>query len=852
MTALRANPALIPSPSPEVCAEVLCTHCSLPVPSGLLRVGEAEQFCCTGCQTAYEVINSCGLERYYEMARNSDAALAPMTSGRRAAPRAYAEFDDPAFQAIYCRELPGGLMQAELVLEGVHCAACVWLVEKLPRVVPGVIEARLDLGRSSVAVTIDPARATLAHAARALHTLGYPPHPARAPAQREARKREDRAALIRIGVAGACAGNIMLLFIALYAGMFEGIDVGHERLFRWTAMLLNTLCLAWPGAVFLRGALAAIRVRAIHLDVPIALGLYLGGAWGIVKTITGGGGSGASDIYFDSISALIFFLLIGRFLQMRGQRAASDALELLFSLTPAVAHRVDGAAESVVGESSAGAVREVPTEALAVGDLVEILPGESIPADGVIERGASSVDCSLLSGESRPIAVAPGDDVAAGTVNISSVLRVRVRMTGQQTRVGRLMQLVQDAAQRRAAIVLLADRWGARLLWILLGLAAITMAIWWHLGPAVAIDRAAALLIATCPCGLGLATPLAMTVAIGRAARRGILIKGGDALQSLAHSGRNAGTIILDKTGTVTFGRLAMVRWTGTPELLARVGALEACSTHPVAAAFASAGAGMDARAERVVDVRHHPGAGIEGVVDGVRIAIGTRCFIETLDVAIDAETDAEADRAVADGYSPVYVAVDGHSAAVAALGDPIRPEALRAVQELTARGWRVRMLSGDHPEIVAAVGRTLGFNAADCRGGITPEGKLDFARESATHGTTIMIGDGVNDAAALAAATVGIAVRGGAEASLAAADVSLSREGLDPVLELLDGAKATMRTIRWTIVASLAYNIVAATLSIAGLISPLLAAFIMPASSLTVLGVCLSSRAFRTARRQA
>jgi Cu2+-exporting ATPase len=796
----------------------------------LVRDGVEDQYCCHGCETAHAVIRSCGLDNYYTLLERLEAERAPARTTRRA----YAEFDDPMFRSLYCRPLDGGLLRTELLLEGVHCAACVWLLEKLPRAVPGVTEARLDMRRATLTVSYDPALVTLGRVGRTLDSLGYPAHPARSPAARNSRRAADRAMLVRMAVAGACAGNIMLLFFALYAGMFEGMERGYEQMFRWTAMVLNTVCLAWPGLVFARGALAAIRMRTIHLDVPIALGLYLGGGWGVWKTI-----AGAGDIYFDSISALIFFLLVGRYVQQRQQRYAADAVELLFSVTPTAARRI--------GED--GTAGDVPTEALVVGDVVEVRAGDCAPADGEITSGESSVDLSLLTGESRPVRVGPGERVAAGAVNLSAVLRIRVEAIGENTRIGRLLHLVEDASRRRAAIVRLADRWGAWLLWILLVLAGLTIVAWWHAGPGVAIDRAAALLIVTCPCGLGLATPLAMTIAIGRAARRGILIKGGDALQALADA-RKKGTILLDKTGTVTLGRLSLVRWIGDDSARPLVAAVEGGSSHPAARALARDIVATGATPPVAKRMIQHPGAGVEGEALGRRIIVGTRSLLVSRGVSIGADMDAGADDAVQNGLSPVFVAVDGACVAVASLGDPIRSDARRTIDRLKASGWRIGILSGDHPDLVAAVGRDLGIAPRDCRGGASPEDKLAAVEDLTAHRPVVMVGDGVNDAAALAAATVGIAVRGGAEASLAAADVSMSREGLTALVELFDGAHRTMRTIHWTIAASIGYNILAAGLSITGLVSPLLAAFIMPASSLTVVTICLHSGVFRYGAR--
>jgi Cu2+-exporting ATPase len=285
-----------------------CTHCGQAVPAGLLRAEASEQFCCHGCEAAYAIIHSCGLEQYYQLLEEAgDVAIKQRDEGSGRS-REYGEFDDPVFRELFCQRLGESQVRTEFLLGGVHCGACLWLLERLPRVRAGVLEARLDLRRSALTVTIDERATSLSEVARVLAKLGYPPHPSRGKGVRDVRRREDRAMMVRMAVAGACAGNIMLLYFALYAGLFQGIEHAHEQLLRYTAMILNTLCLAWPANTFLRSAWAAIRTRTVHVDVPIVLGLYLGGIWGIWKTF-----AGAGDLYFDSISALVFFLLVGRF-----------------------------------------------------------------------------------------------------------------------------------------------------------------------------------------------------------------------------------------------------------------------------------------------------------------------------------------------------------------------------------------------------------------------------------------------------------------------------------------------------------------------------------------------------------
>lgn len=806
--------------------DVLCSHCGLVVPAGLIKQGHDTQFCCAGCRTAYDVIRGCGLDRYYRVREAAEAEPAPVKStGKR-----YGEMDDALFASLYVKPAGTGLCRVELFLEGVHCAACVWLVERLPSVVKGVVEARLDLRRSLVRVVWDPSQVKLSAVARVLDSLGYPPHPARDSRSRSVRRVEDRRMLIRLAVAGACAGNVMLLALALYSGAFSHMEAQYQHLFRWLSMMFSVVSLAWPGSVFFRGAGAAIRTRTAHLDLPIAVGLAAGGVWGVVNTVLGRG-----EIYFDSLSVLVFALLVGRLIQHRQQRWSSDAIELLFSLTPTSTRRVEG-----------GRVVEVPVEALSVGDTVEVLAGESFPVDGVVEQGESSIDQSLLTGESLPVAVRTGDAVPAGAVSLSGVVRVRVAATGEATRIGRLLKMVEEGTRRRAPIVRLADRIASVFVVAMLSLAALTAGAWLFLDPANAIDHAVALLIVTCPCALGLATPLAITVAIGRGAQRGILIKGGDAVESLAKPGKDGGVIFLDKTGTLTQGRMTLVSWHGPEHVKPMVAAVEGGSSHPIARALVQGLAVSEA--PDVVDLKQETGLGITGRVDGREIVVGSSAFVRSVTKRVGPGVDEAESRVIGRGLAPVVVAVDGEAVAVAGVGDPLREDSRRAIDAMRAAGWDVRILSGDHPAVVRAAAGALGIENAV--GGATPEDKLRIVTEAVHErgrGGVVMVGDGVNDAAALAAATVGIAVHGGAEASLAAADVYLSRPGVGPVAELLDASRRTLGVIRLNLAVSIGYNATAAALAMTGVITPLIAAILMPASSLTVLTLSFRLRTFRS-----
>lgn len=743
-------------------------------------------------------------------------------------PKTYREMDHPDFHALYVRDEGQGVSSVELYVEGVHCAGCVRVLERLPMTLRAVAEARLDVGRSVLTVRWRPAEVPLSEVARALADLGHPPHAYRRVATRDARSKEMRGWIARIAVAFCCMGNVMLMAFALYGGWFDGIEEQYASLFRWGSLFVTIPAVVYSAAPFFRGAVSAFRTRIPHMDVPVSLGLLAGFVGGAVNVFRNAG-----EIYFDSVTSLVFLLLLGRFLQQRHQRAALDATELLHSLAPSSARRV--------GKSG---IEEVPVAALEPGAVVEVRAGEDVPVDGVIVEGASSIDTKLLTGESRPEDVTEGTAVSAGTTNVAARLLVQVEKTGVDTRVGQLTRSMEEASARRAPMVDLADRIAGYFVVVVLALAAITFATWLHLDSANALEHTMALLVITCPCALGIATPLAVSASMGKAAKRGILVKGGEPLEALA----TPGLVVFDKTGTLTRGALELVEWVGDESARHLVGAVEAHSAHPIARALArDLGSCPDVEVENVDQTI---GAGIVASVSVAGAAeepvvVGSPAFV----LARCSRGDDEIEAAVADvarrGLTPVLVARRDGLVALAALGDPPRRDAIETLERLREMGHRLALLSGDHDEVAQSIVRDLGVPFEDAQGGVSPEGKLDYVERARIRGPVVMVGDGVNDAAALAAATVGIAVKGSAETSLRAADAFITDGGLSRVVELFEGARRTTRVIRQNLAFSLLYNVVGATLAVGGFIGPLVAAVLMPLSSLTVVTNSYRSRTF-------
>jgi Cu2+-exporting ATPase len=804
--------------------DLACDHCGLPVPRGLIDKATEHQFCCAGCRAVWGALHEAGLDRYYALREAAGG------EGRQVeAAEGLAAFDDHAFLAEHVRPLPDGRATSAFLLEGVTCAACVWLVEKLPRLCPGVIEARLDLHQQTARVTWKTADISCGRVAAGLAKLGYTPHPPRPADRAELAKREDRRRLIDIAVAGVCAGNIMLLAFALYGGELAAAgDLEHRfwSLFRWLSTGFGLASLAWPGRVFFKGAVAALRVRSVSLDVPIALALLAGGAAGLVNVVLGRG-----DIYFDSLAVLVFLLLVGRFIQHRQQRRAADTVRLLNALVPSISRLVES-----------GRVREVPTSSLNSGQVVEVLPGGIVPGDGRVREaaGGTRFDQSMLTGESDPVAAGVGDAAWAGARNLERRCVIELSAVGEASRVGQMMAGVERALAERPRAVQLADRIAGYFTVAMIALAT-AVAVGWSIleTPAIGIDHAVALLIVACPCAMGLATPLTMAVSLARLARRQVLVKSAAALEKLAGGGR----LVLDKTGTLTEGRATLARWHGDDTLRPLVALVEQHSGHHLARAVVQAWGDLEADAEARRAVVEN---GVTDLGDGGlttefgrgTLRVGSPRWIAGHGVDI-AKLQGELDSFAADGLTPVVAAL-GEKRLVIGFGDTVRPDAGATLGKLRRAGWQLQVLSGDTPAVAERVGESLGIHRI--RGGVTPEEKADHVRQLAAGESAVaMVGDGVNDAEALAAADVGIAVAGGAEASLLAADVYVARPGLAPLVDLVAEARRCRWKVRRNLSVSLSYNALFVTLAAAGLITPLVAAIVMPISSFTVVMLALS-----------
>ncbi|TWT70743.1 heavy metal translocating P-type ATPase [Crateriforma conspicua] len=798
-----------------------CIHCGLATRRPADANGNV--FCCHGCQGAYELIQSWGLDQYYELRDvNGDAPWEPESVD-------FSDLDDPRLMGrsaplVVDSDDQVPLLKCKLAVDGLHCAACVWLLERAPERVPGWVRSGVNYHQQTIEIVFDPSQQKLSSIAERVAKLGYQLS-LLSDADDDRNLRESHGQLIDLAVAGFCAANAMWVAIALYAGSFTGIADSHQQILRFAGVGLGVVAVVFPGRVFFQSAWASLRTRTPHMDLPVAVGL----AAGLLASLHGLFDS-QRDVYFDSIACLVFFLLAGRWLQSRQQRRAGDEVAGLIRMSPVAVNRID----------PDGVAQRVPLSEVMVGDRVRVDAGESVPVDGQVVQGTSTLDRSLLTGESVPVPVDEGDHVEAGTENVQGALTIQATAVGGDTRLAAITDAVADAAAARTPIVQLANRIGGWFVIIVLMLAMITGVYWVMHDSTQAVSNVVALLIVACPCALALATPLAVAVAVGRLAKQKVLVRAGDCLERLA----KPGTIFFDKTGTLTEGRMKVTHWYGSDRDWNAVRAIQRHVHHPIAAAVQRGRPGAIETDESIdgfiAHVNHRPGLGVTARDGSHDYMIGNRRLVQFPN---GHSLQGFVDEIESSGSTPIFVARDGDIVAVMGIADQIRQESPAVLAKLQRLGWQVGILSGDDAATVARVASTLGIANEKALGGLLPEDKLAAVESAKQNSPVVMVGDGLNDAVALAAADVGVALRGGASASLTAAPVMIGDGSLLGVVRLMDGSQKTRHSIRRNFAVSIGYNLLAVALSMAGLVTPLLAALLMPLSSLSVIAMTLSQR---------
>ena len=747
------------------------------------------------------------------------------------------------------RHEEGGSARGVLDLEGMHCASCVGSIEGALASLEGVSEANVNLATRKAAVLYDPGRTSVAELVAAVERAGYSARDASADSESEESERDERArrelrTLRSKLVFAAVIGAALLVLAFVWSPL-------SERATMWLMLALATPVQFWAGSQFYSGAWQVGRHGSADMNTLIAVGTSAAYLYSVVATVAPdvvASGGGTPDVYFDTAAVIIALILLGRFLEARAKAGTTEAIKKLMGLRPRTARVLRGGHEV-----------EVPVEEVRVGDEVVVRPGEKVAVDGIVIDGRSTVDESMLTGESVPVEKGPQDEVIGATVNRAGSIRFRAARVGKDTALAQIVRLVEQAQGSKAPVQRLADRVSAYFVPVVIGIAAASFVVWLLTGSSFTSAMLAfvAVLIIACPCALGLATPTAIMVGTGRGAELGILVRSADALES-AHK---LDTVVLDKTGTLTRGEPqvtdVVTSSLDAEVLLALAAGAESRSEHPLGEAVVrhSREQGVDVPA--VDEFQASVGHGVTASVGGQQVSIGSARHLEDSGIGVE-RLEGDAERLEEEGKTAVYVAVDGTAAGVIAIADTLRPEAPDAVAELKRLGLEVAMVTGDNRRTAEAIARQAGIDRVLAQ--VLPDRKASEVQRLQSEGRRVaMVGDGINDAPALAQADVGVAIGTGTDIAMEASDLTLISGDLRGVAAALSLSRQTMRNIKQNLVGAFAYNVTLIPVA-AGvlypvwgvLLDPILAAAAMAASSVTVVGNALRLRGFgrRTASR--
>jgi len=795
-----------------------CFHCGLPVPPDSdFRVdigGVVQPMCCRGCQAVAQAIIDNGLQAYYQYRTEMPE------SGRERVHQALqklALYDRPEIQKSFVITPAEHLREATLILEGITCAACIWLNERHLQQLTGVKDAHVNYSTRRARVSWDARELSLSRILQEIQLLGYTAHPYSARQQQAVRKRERQQDLRHLAVAALCTVQVMMLAVALYAGADSGIEPHIVKLLRYVSLLFTLPVVGYAAVPFYKSAFRAILSRRMNMDVPVTLAIgsaFIGSTWSTL--------GGRGEVYFDAVTMFCLFLLATRFLERNAREKSTEAVENLLKLAPAMAVRIKDDVQETV-----------PVVELENGNTLLVKPGESMAADGAIIAGESTADESLLTGESRAVAKGLGDTVIAGSINLEGPLRVRVTGVGENTVLAGIVRMLDRAQSEKPKIAQMADRLAGYFTYGLLALTVLTALAWWWVDPQRIFEASLAVLVATCPCALSLAAPAAFAAASSRLLRRGVLLTRGHALETSSHVNR----VVFDKTGTLTYGKPCLQKTESLAEVdadrcLAIAASLEQASEHPLAASFLAV-VDQD-RLLTVEQSQNTPGKGVNGVIGGIRYALGNRAHSPLI-----RDSGATADD---DGVTDVWLCDEQRVLAKFSLSDALRPEAVAAVRALREHGLAVTILSGDSKGAVSHIAHRLGVE--DYYWGMRPEDKLAALKKIQRQGDVVaMVGDGINDAPVLAGSQLSIAMGGGTEVARASSDIVLLTQRLDEVWQALETGRASIRIMHQNFMWAVAYNMIVVPFAALGMVPPWLAALGMSVSSLVVVTNALRLR---------
>lgn len=795
-----------------------CYHCGLPVDEQghftSTVAGEQREFCCHGCRTVCETIYASGLESFYTQSTRSDTLAPPPTVAKE-----LDAYDLDEVQSDYVDTLePQRTIQ--LLVEGIHCAACVWLIEKALKRQPGVIDAEVNLTAKRLKLRWDNDQIRLSQLMQLLADIGYAAVPFDPETAEGALAKRHRGLLYRMAFAGFAMMNMTWVSIALYAGADEG---QFRQWFHWIGFVIATPTLLYSGYPFIKNGLTGLKHRYLTMDLPIAIGASSTYLYSSYVTFTA---STTGHVYFDTVVNFLFVILVGRYIEAISKRRALSATQRLLELQPKLANRVEG-----------DDIRIVPIRHVQLGDIMLVKPGGSVPVDGVIVSGDSAVDESMLTGESLPVPKQPGDRVVAGSINGEGAFRVRTEQVLRNTALAKIVALMDEAQASKAPIQSLADRIVPWFVLATLTLATLTFLYWWQFDFEIALLAATSVLVVTCPCAFGMATPMSVAVATGVGASRGVLVKRGEALEQLSRVNH----VVFDKTGTLTEGRLRVSQLKSfseldEKELLRLAASVEQHSEHGIASAICDSAKQKRLPLSEISGFVSTPGKGVKASISNQQVWVGTAAWLGDQGMSISSEQAQQLAASESQGISCVLIAINGQVAGMLGLLDELRQDAANTVHALLAAGLKVTVLSGDKQAVVDAVTAPLGSVSRQAE--VLPQDKSAVIRHLQQQGDIVaMVGDGINDAPALIQADVGMAMASGTDVSVESADVVLSHQELQKVAEARQLATRTLKTIRQNIVLSISYNVIMVPLAMMALVSPLVAALTMPISSLVVIG---------------
>ena len=808
-----------------------CFHCGLPIALTVHHCAEVQGrnrvFCCSGCMQVCQTIYASGLASFYEKLNDKNTLAPPPNTGNE-----FEQFDLEDVQAEFVTTRDN-FCEATLLIEGMHCAACVWLIEHAMMGTVGVLSADVNMAHHRLRLRWNVNEVRLSALLRSLAGIGYKAVPYNVEAADGAAARQQRSLLYRLAFAGFGVMNIMWISIALFAGAesASGIDPDHKQFFQWVSLLIATPVLIYSGWPIIRSAIRGLLHGQLGMDLPVTIGALATYSYSVWITVSGRG-----EVYFDTVVAFLFIILVGRYLEGMSRRNAVSATNRLMELQPRSAFRlIDGEVEMV------------SVRALIIGNHVLVRPGDKIPVDGMVIDGHSEISEAMLTGESQPVIRSVGDRVVAGTVNGQGALVVLVEQLGKDTALARIIHMVETAQGTKAPIQCTADRIVPWFVASTLILALITFFYWLRQDFDIALLAATSVLIITCPCAFGLATPMGIAVSVGHASRHGLLIKNGAAIEALARITH----VVFDKTGTLTEGRLSVSALHKNPtvvladdEILRFVAAAELRSEHHIGKAIVAYAKQQACNLDSLIvdSFNSIPGRGLEAVVSGSKVMVGNMSLLGQMELVMPDELYKIQKRIQANGGIAVIVVIDHVVVALLAVDDRIRGEAPLLVKSLRQRGIHMTLLSGDTQAAAQKVADEVGGMAIIAE--VLPQHKSQVIADLQAKGErVVMIGDGVNDAPALAQANVAIAMGGGADVSMDCADIVLMDNSLQRVLFGIDLANHTLRIIRQNIGISLGYNIILVPLAMAAIVTPVFAAIAMPISSLVVIGNALRIR---------